>query len=90
MYPEERDFPPGQCLFRQLPAETKCCLPASIAVVIPRRLSGVFLKPLFDWKYPNSLPLSLKGDACWYIIIKTLNSPAVSKHLTLLALQKLK
>jgi hypothetical protein len=24
-----------------------CCVPASIAVVIPRRLSRVFLKPLF-------------------------------------------
>ncbi len=29
-------------------------IPASITVVLPRHLSGIFLKPLRAWDYPNN------------------------------------
>ena len=48
--------PPGFC-FRMVTCrkrERRCCVPASIADVIPRHLSGRFLKPLRDWDYPNN------------------------------------
>ena len=39
--------------------QAACCVPASIAIVIPQRqnLSGALLKPLRAWDYPRSLPL---------------------------------
>ena len=42
------------------------CETESVAFVIPQRqnLSGVLLKPLRAWDYPNSCLLSPKGDAC--------------------------
>ena len=54
--------PSGVAPFRRLPTETKCCLPAIIAFVIPQRqnLSGVLLKPLRELDYPNNLPFVLK------------------------------
>lgn len=43
-----------------------CGKPASIAVVLPRHLSGVFLKPLRAWDYPNNLPFVPKRW-CWVV-----------------------
>ena len=47
--------------------QAACCVPASIAFGHPNAdLSGIFLKPLRAWDYPNNCLLSPKGDACWY------------------------
>ena len=48
-------------------AECRCYVPASIADVIPRRLSGLFLKPLGLGTIPTTCLLSPKDDACWYL-----------------------
>ena len=53
-----RGCPLRNCVFGLLLAEKRecrCYVPASIADVIPRHLSGIFLKPLRAWDYPNNL-----------------------------------
>lgn len=44
-----RDF-----VFRWFLTESRCYTPACTADVVPRHLSGEFLKPLRVWDYPNN------------------------------------
>lgn len=46
-----------------------CHVPASIAVVLPQHLSGIFLKPLRAWDYPNKLPFVPKRRCLLVLII---------------------